>query len=151
VERAPSLTAPSVTTPSAAHVDSTSAAQLFARANAARRSGEVGRALPLYRRLLTEFGASREARTAEVTMARLLLDTQGSATEALGLFQRYQREEPNGTLAEEAVLGEAEALKLLGRRAEEAAALARLVERFPTTVHRGRAEARLAEIAPPPP
>jgi TolA-binding protein len=139
------------TSASAAHVETASAAQLFARANAARRSGDVERALPLYRRLLTEFGASREARTAEVTMARLLLDTQGNATEALGLFQRYQREQPDGTLAEEAVLGEAEALKALGRRADEAAAWSRLVERFPTTVHRARAEARLAEIAPSPP
>lgn len=147
----PSPTPVAVTTASVAHIEPTNAAQLFARANAARRSGDVGRALPLYRRLLTEFGASREARTAEVTMARLLLDTQGNATESLGLFQRYQREQPDGTLAEEAVLGEAEALKLLGRRADEAAAWSRLLERFPTSVHRGRAEARLAEITPPAP
>lgn len=142
----PSTPPVAVTTAPPAHVETPNAAQLFARANAARRSGDVGRALPLYRRLLTEFASSREARTAEVTMARLLLDTQGSATEALGLFQRYQRELPDGTLAEEALLGEADALKILGRRADEAAALSRLLARFPTTVHRGRAAARIAEI-----
>lgn len=133
---------------SAERVAAPSAAQLFARANAARRLGDVNEALRLYRRLLAEHAASREARTSEVTMARLLLDTQGDAAEALRSFERYSRASPGGNLAEEALLGRSEALGRLGRRADEAAAWAALLERFPGTVHRTRAEARLREISP---
>jgi len=126
-----------------------SAAQLFGRANAARRAGDVDEAVRLYRRLLADHGASREARTSEVTMARLLLDTRGDAAEALRLFERYARAAPDGNLAEEALLGRAEALGRLGRGADEAAAWAALLQRFPGTVHRARAEARLREMSAP--
>ena len=128
-----------------------SAALLFAHANAARRSGSLPEALRLYRRLLSEFPSSREAQTSSVTMARLLLDTQGSAAEALTLFDRYTRAAPSGNLAEEAQLGRAESLARLGRSAEEAEAWRALLDRFPVSAHRARAEARLAEISPPAP
>lgn len=134
---------------SAARASAPSAAQLFARANAARRAGDVDEAVRLYRRLLADHAASREARTSEVTMARLLLDTRGDAAEALRLFERYARAAPDGNLAEEALLGRAEALGRLGRGADEAAAWAALLERFPGTVHRARAEAHLREMAAP--
>lgn len=129
----------------------TTAAQLFARANSARRAGETTEAVRLYRRLLAEFPASREARTSEVTMARLLLDTRGDAAGALGLLDRYVRESPDGNLAEEARLGRAEALARLEQPEAEAVAWAELLEYFPSTVHRGRAEARLQELAAPAP
>jgi tetratricopeptide (TPR) repeat protein len=122
------------------------AAQLFSRANAARRSGSTDEALRLYRRLASEFSSSREALTSQVTMARLLLDTEGDAAEALSGFESYVRAAPTGNLAEEAWLGRAEALGRLARGAEEAAAWSELLERFPATVHRGRAETRLREL-----
>ncbi len=133
--------------PERPRVAALSAAPLFARANAERRAGNVAEALRLYRRLLAEFSTSREARTSEVTMARLLLDTQGDAEEALRLFERYVQAAPSGNLAEEALLGRAEALGRLARSAEETRAWSALVETFPTTVHRARAEARVREIA----
>jgi TolA-binding protein len=144
---APAPPAPKATAPATERPAIATAAQLFARANSARRAGETSEAVRLYRRLLAEFPASREARTSEVTMARLLLDTQADAAEALDSFERYVREAPAGNLAEEARLGRAEALGRLGRAAEEASAWAELLEHFPATVHRGRAEARSKEIA----
>jgi outer membrane protein assembly factor BamD (BamD/ComL family) len=125
--------------------------RLFARANAARRAGAVSPALVLYRKLMTAFAGSREAQTSAVIVGRLLLDTQGSAAEALASFDRYAAEAPSGNLAEEALLGRAEALARLNRRADEAQALRALLERFPTTAYRARAEARLSEMSLPAP
>jgi TolA-binding protein len=135
VSRAPLATAP----------------QLFARANAARRAGALPEALTLYRKLLADFPSSREALTSKVTMARALLDTQGNAGEALALFERYAQQAPAGNLADEALIGRAEALGRLGRSTDEADAWRALLARFPASAQRTRAEARLAELAPPPP
>jgi TolA-binding protein len=128
---------------------STSAAELFAQANAARRAGALSDASSLYRQLLGQFGDSREAQTSSVILGRLLLDSGDSASEALALFERYTRAAPAGNLAEEALLGRAEALARLGRAADELEAWRTLLERFPQTAQRERAQARATALSTP--
>jgi TolA-binding protein len=141
---------PSINVPRAADsAVSTSAAELFAQANAARRAGALSDASSLYRQLLAHFGDSREAQTSSVILGRLLLDSGGSASEALALFERYTRGAPAGNLAEEALLGRAEALARLGRAPDELEAWRTLLERFPQTAQRERAQARAAALSTP--
>jgi len=119
------------------------AADLFARANEARRSGNELGAVDLYRELLATFPGSREATATRVTLGRLLLDRIGDAGGSLALFDAYLAGSPAGTLAEEARVGRALALGRLGRSAEERAAWEDLLARHPDSVHAPRARARL--------
>jgi TolA-binding protein len=126
---------------------SESAAELFARATAARSDGRQREAIALYRRLLDEHGDSREASVASVALGRLLLQT-GAAKAALRAFDRYLDRSPNGTLAEEAWIGKAAAAERLGLDQTEATALRELLRRFPDTAARDRARRRLDTLDP---
>jgi tetratricopeptide (TPR) repeat protein len=121
-----------------------SAAELFARANAERRAGAIDAALGSYQQLAREYPASREALTSRVAVGRLLLDARGNASGALREFDAYLAQSPAGTLAEEALAGRALSYQRLGRTADERSAWSELLQRFPNTVHRERAEQRLA-------
>ena len=124
-----------------------SAAELFARATAARSDGRHREAIALYRRLLDVHGDSREASVASVALGRLLLQT-GAAKAALRAFDRYLDRSPDGTLAEEAWIGKAGAAERLGLAQTEAAALRELLRRFPATAARDRARRRLDALEP---
>ena len=121
-----------------------SAAQLFARANAARRQGDVPGALAAYRRLQATYPASAEASLSHVAVGRALLDGGGSASEALVAFDGYLAR--GGPLAEEALVGRALALGKLGRAGDERRAWETLLARFPLSISGSRARARLAEL-----
>lgn len=120
-----------------------SAEELLARANEARRRGELRGAARLYRVLQRTYPSSREAAVSRVTLGRLLLDGLGEASAALPEFDRYLAAHPGGVLAEEARVGRALALGRLGREAEERAAWRDLLAHHPDSLHADRARSRL--------
>ena len=121
------------------------AADLFADANRARRSGDYGAAVTEYRRLSEQFPGSREEITGRMIVGELML-ARDNAAEALKQFDSYLAVRPDGTLAEEARVGRASALAALGRAADERAAWQELLRKHPASVHAERARARLNEL-----
>jgi hypothetical protein len=121
---------------------SESAASLFARANEARRQGSRPRALALYRELQRRHPGSPEARLSQAIVGRVLLEEDPKA--ALDAYDAYLEE--GGDLAEEALVGRAQAQQRLGDVAGERAAWQALLARFPGSLHAARARARLAEL-----
>ncbi|MEM9193138.1 MAG: tetratricopeptide repeat protein [Myxococcota bacterium] len=116
--------------------------ELFERANRARRNGDRGRAVRLYRQLVQRFPRSNRAATARVTLGRLLLE-QGSSAAALSQFDAYLRGRSGGALAEQALVGRARALRRLGRSSAERAAWERLLRSYPNSLHAPEAQRRL--------
>jgi len=119
--------------------------ELFRRATVARARGQTQQALRLYGDLARAYPRSPEGAAAFAFKARLELD-QGDARGAADDFGRYLSHGGGGSLQEEALLGRAEALRLLGRPVEEQAAWRVLLNRFPGSAHAHRAKARLAEL-----
>jgi hypothetical protein len=125
------------------------ASDLFGAADRAHREGDFAEARRLYAELAARFSGTREERTARVLRGQMLLDDLGQAAAALRSFDLYLRDEPSGALAEEALVGRAQALRLLGRAAAEAAAWTDLLARFPRSVHAELARERLAAFETP--
>lgn len=122
------------------------ATELFALANQARLRGSDDEALTLYRELSQRFPASREAIASRVVFGRLLLDSRRDAREALALFDGYLASSPEGTLAEEALVGRALSFERLGDTAGERDAWRTLIEKRPGSVHVDRARTRLRAL-----
>ena len=122
-----------------------SADELFADANRARRAGDVSLALRRYAELGRTFPGSREEVTSRVVVGDLLL-AEGPTRDALASFDSYLATSPNGTLAEEALVGRASALMRLGRRDDERDAWTRLLREHPDSVQGDRARRRLSEL-----
>jgi TolA-binding protein len=120
------------------------AASLFADASAARREGDLNQARRLYLELQARFPASREASVSRVSVGKLLA-SEGRAREAEAAFAAYLR---SGALdlREEALVGRADALRALGRTADERSAREELIRLHPASVHAVRARERLAEL-----
>jgi len=123
-----------------------SAAELLARANAARGRGENQEAATLYRTLQKLYPKSREQRASRVALGRLLIDRLGDAEAALGQFEYYLTRYAGDTLAEEARVGRAIALGKLGRRLKERAAWQDLIKHHPSSPHATRAQRRIDEL-----
>ncbi len=127
-----------------ARVEGETAADVFRRANAARRAADFSAASEFYRTLEANFPRSDEARLAHVSFGKILL-ASGKATEAERQFSAYL-EEGSRDLTEEALMGRAESLGRLGRRTEETQTWQRLLRDFPASVYATRAKQRLDEI-----
>jgi len=119
-----------------------SAATLFARANEARRTGDIEAALSQYRELGARYPASAEAEDAKVLIGKLLL-SQRSPRAALRELESYHGE----ALADEALWARAQALRKLGST-EERATLLELVRRHPDSPYAQAARKRLGELGP---
>jgi TolA-binding protein len=138
---------PEVARPAApAAVEPASASELFSRANQARRDGKVTEAVRLYRALQERFSGSSEELVSRVTLGRLLLDRLGDSRGALVQFNSYLASPGGGVLREEAMVGRALSLGRMGRSAEERAAWQALLDNFPKSTQRKRAQARLVEL-----
>jgi hypothetical protein len=135
VRRAPAPAAPPV-----------SASELFSRANRARRDGKMTEAVRLYRALQEQFSGTSEELVSRVTLGRLLLDRLGDSRGALLQFNSYLASPGGGGLREEAMVGRALSLGRMGRTAEERVAWKALLDSWPKSTHRKRAEARLTEL-----
>jgi TolA-binding protein len=121
------------------------AAELFHAANNARRDGDLPRARRLYAQLIAAHPGSDEAGLSRVSLGRLLL-AAGDARGAERELRRYL-EAGGGQLREEALVGRAQSLGMLGRVAEERAAWQRLLEAHPSSVYAAQARQRLAALA----
>jgi len=127
--------------PSASPPPPPSAAELLARAQQARAARNYGKAAQVYQQLLRRYPASGEARLAQVSLAQLQL-AQGNAASALAGFDAYQRS--GGALSQEAHYGKIQALRALGRTAEERAEIRRFLARYPQSVQGAALKRRLA-------
>jgi TolA-binding protein len=127
-------------------LEPTSSSELFSRANQARRDGKVTEAARLYRALQERHSGTSEELVSRVTLGRLLLDRLGDSRGALVQFNSYLASPGGGALREEAMVGRALALGRMGRAAEERAAWQALLDAWPKSTHRRRAQARLAEL-----
>jgi hypothetical protein len=109
----------------------------------ARKDGRTEDALATYRELGRRFAGTREDAVGCVALARLLLGRD--AADALAVFDRCLADHPRGELVEAALVGRAQALAKLGRDADERAAWAELLRRFPSTLHAEHAKSRIGE------
>ena len=121
------------------------AAELFSRANQARVRGDRGTAIAGYSDLLTRFPHAAEAQLSEAIVGRLLLD-DGDAGAALTHFDSYLQTSETG-LREEAIEARARALRVLGRNDEEAQAWQQLLNTYPQSIYKERAESRLNALS----
>ena len=117
---------------------------LFARASAALRRHDYSIASSLFNDLQTRFARSVEARASHVVLGRLALD-RGDAERAFGLFQDFLID-GTGPLVEEATVGRARALEMLGRTNDEASAWSVVVSEFPDSPHAAHARTRLEAL-----
>jgi hypothetical protein len=129
-----------------AAIEPASASELFSRANGARRDGKMTEAVRLYRALQEHFSGTSEELVSRVTLGRLLLDRLGDSRGALVQFNSYLANPGGGALREEAMVGRALSLGRMARKAEERSAWRALLEAWPNSAHRKRAEARLTEL-----
>jgi TolA-binding protein len=130
----------------AAQDDSTQgAASLFSEANAARRSGDLARARRTYAQLIERHPSSDEAGLARVSLGKLLL-ASGDARGAEREFKRYLAA-GGGQLAEEALVGQAQALGIMQRSNDERQAWQRLLATYPSSVYATQAKQRLSALA----
>jgi TolA-binding protein len=98
--------------------------------------------MSLYRQLQSSFPASPQTSLSHVLLARLELG-QGDPQAALTQFDAYLRQAPDGSLAQEALQGKAQALGALGRNDEEHDVWRELLRRFPTSPYAASARQRL--------
>ena len=85
-----------------------------------------------------------EANLAELSLGNLLLQTG----DASGALTHFRRAGSTGALGSEALWGEANALKKLGRSGEERQTLERLLARYPDGAYAKAARKRLGPLAP---
>jgi TolA-binding protein len=119
-----------------------SPSELFARANQARRKGDIEAAISLYERLARAYPSSTEAEDAKILRGNLLL-MQRSPRAALRQFEDYQR----GALSLEALWGRAQALRTL-ESSQERGVLLEIVRDHPDSPYAQAAKKRLGELGP---
>jgi TolA-binding protein len=129
--------------PRAMEAPTESASELFSAANQLRRHGQDVQAISAYRRLQQAYPQSGEATLSFATLGALLLQ-RGDARGALTQFDSYVAR--GGPVLEEALAGRARALGQLGDQTGEVQAWRSLLDRFPSSVHAARAQARLTEL-----
>jgi TolA-binding protein len=122
-----------------------SSSALLRQAREARRSGDVERAIGLYRRLQRTFPRSPEATLSAVSLGGLLLDRHLPRA-ALTQFDGYLVASKGGVLIPEALYGRGRALGALGDRQEERRSWERLLADFPDSAYAPVARRRLQEL-----
>lgn len=114
--------------------------RLLQSAQARLGEGKTQEAVAAYKELLSRFPGSPEARAALVSLGRLSLG--GSPAEALGYFDQYLSG-GGGPLSVEARYGRIQALRRLGRAADERAAITEFLARHGDSVYAPRLRERL--------
>lgn len=124
-----------------------SAAEMLAAARALRAQGNASGAAEGYRRLMATHPKSAEARAALLSLAELQLGPLGDPSGALRSYDAYLRS-GGGGLAQEAHYGRIQALRRLGRAAEERAAIEAFVKAYPNSVQARALKSRIEGTAP---
>lgn len=109
------------------------AADMLDEARGLRAAGEHAKAAKAYEALIAAHPDVPSATAALVALGQLYLGRLGDPTAALRSFDRYLQRAEAGALAEEAAVGRIEALRRLGRLAEERAAITLFLDRHPTS------------------
>lgn len=113
--------------------------ELLAAAQRALAAGETATAIERYEQLVRTYPQSHAARTASVSLGRLLLRA-GRPRDALATFDQYLDSDAT-ELIEEARYGRIRALRELGRDAEVDAAIDEFLAAHPGSIHRERLQA----------
>ncbi|MBN2194647.1 MAG: tetratricopeptide repeat protein [Polyangiaceae bacterium] len=121
------------------------AATLFQLANDARRAGQPELAIARYRELQHRFPGSEEASLSRVSLGGLLLQ-RGAAAAAFAEFDAYLGQGGGQRLGAEALFGRGQALRALGRHAEEVPNWEELLLRYPDSPYRSQAKRRLVDL-----
>jgi tetratricopeptide (TPR) repeat protein len=118
-----------------------SANELFALANQAREKGDLPAAIAISQQIEQLFPSSTEGVTTHLSLGVIYMQ-QGKSNLALGEFEIY-RHIGNPELMAEALWGQAQALKQLGRPSDEREILAELLKSYPRSVYVAAAKERL--------
>jgi tetratricopeptide (TPR) repeat protein len=118
-----------------------SATELFALANQAREKGDLNGAIAISQQIEQLFPSSTEGITTHLSLGVIYMQ-QGKANLALGEFEIY-RHIGNPELMAEALWGQAQALKQLGRPSDEREILGELLKSYPRSVYVAAAKERL--------
>jgi hypothetical protein len=119
---------------------------LLREARTLLRDGERDAAAAKYGELVHEYPSSAEARSGMLSLAELQLEHLGDAEAALALADRYLAGGA-GTLAPEARETRVRALRSLGRRSEERAAIAELLKAHPDSLRAPSLRERLEQLS----
>jgi ferric-dicitrate binding protein FerR (iron transport regulator)/TolA-binding protein len=120
---------------------------LIRTARQQRLAGDWNGAAETYRQVLALHPSRPESVTVLLPLAEIELQHLGRPDLALRHFTSYSNKRPSGPLAEEAFHGRCAALRALGQRQREAAALEEFLRRFPGSMHAPSARARLKSIS----
>lgn len=119
---------------------------LLARAQALRSQAKYRECATTYRQLVASFPRSDEARVSFVSLGELEISELGQPGLALRDFENYLR--LPGPLTREARYGKIRALQLLGRDAEQQAAIAEFLKDYPNSVQSASLRSRLQTRQP---
>ncbi len=119
---------------------------LLALANQLRAERKWAQAEAVYQSLMKGFPEADETYVAQVAVAALRAEHLGDPRGALALYQTALGGRPKGALADEARLGIAHSFRLLGDREGEMRALEDFLAASSGSLHRARAETRLADL-----
>jgi hypothetical protein len=122
------------------------ARELLTQARRHRTGQKWPAAAMAYQTLIKQHPASPEARSGRVSLGLILLHHLGNPAGALRLFSGYLARTRRGALAQEAAYGRIRALRRLGRRAEELAALRDFLRRYPTGLQAPLVRQRLRQL-----
>ncbi|MFO0572150.1 MAG: FecR family protein [Polyangiaceae bacterium] len=125
-----------------------SAGELLENARKLRAQGNSSGAAEAYRHLMAVHPKSAEAHAALLSLAELQLGPWGDPAGALRSYDAYLR--GGGGLAQEARYGRIQALRRLGRAAEEQAAVDEFVKAYPNSVQARALKARSADAGSAP-
>lgn len=122
------------------------ASDLLLRANERRRQQRFPEAAALYQQVLSRYPGSDAAYVARVSAGMLYVERLRDPARAQRLFQAALKQQPQGSLSEEARLGLADAWRALGNPTEERAALQAFLRHHPAALARPQAERRLQRL-----
>lgn len=141
VQKPRALTKPAEEAPAATAATAT---DLLAEARAALREQRWNDAATAYRKLVSTYPNTPEARTAVVPLAKLQVDRLGQPAAALPSLEAYIQS--GGSLAVEAGLARIRALRALGRTADEARAIDEFLAAHPNSLETENLRARLGTL-----
>ena len=99
-----------------------------------------------YREVLGRYSRRPESAAVLISLAKIELRHLRLPNQALGHYRDYLSRLPNGPLAEEALLGTAEAYRRMGLEARERETLQGFLQRFPKSSLSGKARSRLNQL-----